>query len=128
MKYSFYLFILALIAVLPAHAKVTSTEGRAEIYVEVRSGTEVCGAAASPSCRLGQACFVTIYFEGQAAQALYEVMRPHGSKMDVFSGNQYLGTQPDGLACFEDAGAYSCQIGYDAVSNKLTKVVVSDCE
>jgi hypothetical protein len=50
------------------------------------------------------------------------------TKIDDFSGNPYVGTQSDALACHEEDGQYSCQIGYNALANVLTEVGISDCE
>jgi hypothetical protein len=107
-------------------SKVTTSEGKAETYVEVRTGIEYCGREASPECPL--ACFVVIKLEGQAAPAIYDAMKVHGTKIDDFSGNPYVGTQSDALACHEEDGQYSCQIGYNVLTNVLTEIEVSDCE
>jgi hypothetical protein len=120
--------LVFLVMAEPVRGEVIKSEGRAEAYVDVRTGTEACGWDASPECPVGQPCFVRIYLEGQAARALYDAIKRHGTKIDDFSGNPYVGTQSDALACYEEDGNYSCQIGYNAFANVLAEVGISDCE
>jgi hypothetical protein len=84
-----YLVLLVFLAIIsaPVSGEVVKSEGKADTYAYVRTGTEACGWDASPECAVGQPCFVRIYLEGKAARALYDALKRRGTKIDDFSGN-----------------------------------------
>lgn len=129
MKRSLVLFLAVLLSpTLLVHSEIIASEGTAKTYVDIKGAGYECQAAADDMCKPGLPCFVRIYVEGKAARVLYEAMKLHRAKIDEYSGGEYFGTQADAMTCYEIDGDYSCNIGYDAVANVLTKIEISECE
>jgi hypothetical protein len=106
-------------------AEILSSEGESEADLVRKGKGYECETAGLSNCKLGQICYGKIEITGEAARVLYEAMRPHGTKIDDFSQDQYVGTRTDALTCWAIAGEYGCAVGYDALTNTLSPVGVS---
>jgi hypothetical protein len=126
MKNTFALIAAFPFALPSARAEVLSFQGRSEIDVVRRGqGYECATAGLESQCKAGQACYVRIQIQGESARALYEAMQLHGTKVDDFSREKYLGTQADAMTCWKANGEFGCAIGYDALSNRLSAIGIS---
>jgi hypothetical protein len=123
MRYIALASIIALaISASPLRAEVSSVEGKTEIDLVRKGQGYECETATVPDCKPGQICYGRIQIMGEAARELYEAMRLHGSKVDDFSGEPYVGTQTDALTCWEFGGEYGCAVGYNALTNTLSSI------
>jgi hypothetical protein len=126
------LAVLVLTASLPRAEDVPSDYATMKTYpgtastltVVKRKGVE-CPTRITDHCKVGETCFGTISIEGDAAKQLYLMLRKHGTKSNEMVGD-YVATTSEAMTCAETDGKYYCDIGYDAISNKLT--VAESCE
>lgn len=113
--------LVALFLAVPALPETFEAKGTVTTYSDVMRPGEACETSAANLCKPGQPCFARIVIEGQAARALYDAMKLHSPKFSEVSGSNYLGTQTNAMTCWEINGAYSCDIGYDALENVLSE-------
>lgn len=99
-----------------AFAETIQAQGTVSTYSEVKRAGEDCETGATAACKIGAPCFARIVIEGEAAHTLYDAMKLHAPRLNGAFGG-YYGTQTDAMTCWENNGAYSCDMGYDAVAN-----------
>gem|GEM_PF-6500646 len=136
----FYTLFIAVVCVLicgEARADVTASEqgdatiqsSKGEVAVEtiVKNKDKECPTGLTKKCVPGQPCFTNIHIDGEAAKQLWALLRPHGIKTNDALGD-YVATNTDALACWDNNGTYNCTIGYDSIKNSMTSFNYCDPE
>jgi hypothetical protein len=96
-----------------------SAAGTVSVSTTIKRAGESCETGATAKCKVGQLCFANITISGPAAKTLYDALRIHGIKSEDCCG-EYVGTQTDSMRCVGVDGSYTCFIGYDGPSNKIS--------
>jgi hypothetical protein len=114
------LVVAAYAAPTTVFGETVTSEGTASVWVRIKRAGDACVTGATDTCKVGQLCFGAITVTGGAAKVLYEALKVHGIKHTGCCGD-YVGTQTDSMTCYQDEQnkTYTCQIGYDGLSNKI---------
>jgi hypothetical protein len=102
------------------YADLVTDGGEARVLAVVKRKGEECPTNVTKACKPGQPCFANVVIDGDAARALYLMLKTHGVKK-THLGDDYVGTRTGAMTCTEFNGKYDCSFGYDAVKNVLTE-------
>jgi hypothetical protein len=128
--------LLFLLAIPSAHASEIDKSQEADLVTDKgtvsveaivkRKGSE-CPTNVTKACKPGKPCFANVSIEGDAAKALYLMLKTHGVKTSEIAGD-YVATKSGALDCSETDGKYYCTFGYNAVDNTLTGTLYCEGE
>jgi hypothetical protein len=113
-----------LINTADAEAENKMFEGKAIAYESI--GDTGCPIDPDPNCKPGEPCRVDLVLEGNVAARLYDILARHGVQKDdemaELVGGSYTQTSDGLIVCVEHDGERTCNLGYDAIKNRLDYV------